>query len=335
MLWMLTLGIAWSGYGDPQDGLPTAAERELHLWTNAVRIDPVAFIDEYPCPFDNFEESEKSPKPPLAHSYGLNEAARFHSQDMHDQGYFSDTSIDGTSFGDRVGRFYEGGYIGENIAMGYPTPYSVMIEGWMCSSGHRANIMLANYEELGAGIYNTYYTQNFGARGIDLAANPIRMGAHSPFNPLGEVAMFADWYDVYGDAPKRMELILNGDIVPMALEWGTPDMGVYRVDLSVEVGPCYTYWFRAKLAGGGVAVFPEDGAYGFGSCDWDDEATQWVKRGSIDVEESEDTIDPYYDADDGILRDLPGPFARVCGHTQAPASGLVALVMLGLIRRRS
>jgi hypothetical protein len=39
---------ARAGYGDVgDDGLPSAAERELHLWTNAARVDPAAFKADY------------------------------------------------------------------------------------------------------------------------------------------------------------------------------------------------------------------------------------------------------------------------------------------------
>lgn len=42
---------------------------------------------------------------------------------------------------------------GENIAMGYPTPAAV-VEGWMNSSGHRANILNRSFTTIGVG-YNS------------------------------------------------------------------------------------------------------------------------------------------------------------------------------------
>lgn len=42
---------------------------------------------------------------------------------------------------------------GENIAMGYPTPEAV-VNGWMNSSGHRANILNASFTTIGVG-YNS------------------------------------------------------------------------------------------------------------------------------------------------------------------------------------
>jgi uncharacterized protein YkwD len=53
---------------------------------------------------------------------------------------------------------------GENIAYGYNTPEAVM-DGWMNSSGHRANILGANYKNIGIGVYEVngtvYCTQLF------------------------------------------------------------------------------------------------------------------------------------------------------------------------------
>jgi uncharacterized protein YkwD len=42
-------------------------------------------------------------------------------------------------------------YAGENIAKGQTTPQSVMTS-WMNSSGHRANILNANYTQIGVGV---------------------------------------------------------------------------------------------------------------------------------------------------------------------------------------
>ena len=56
---------------------------------------------------------------------------------------------------------------GENIAAGYRTPEEVM-DGWMNSPGHRANILDSDYTEMGigyyynpSGTYGTYWVQMF------------------------------------------------------------------------------------------------------------------------------------------------------------------------------
>ena len=51
---------------------------------------------------------------------------------------------------------------GENIAKGYATPQAV-VNGWMNSSGHRANILNASYTHIGVGYVagGNYWTQMF------------------------------------------------------------------------------------------------------------------------------------------------------------------------------
>jgi len=60
--------------------------------------------------------------------------------------------------------------IGENVAAGYTSAQSV-VDGWMTSDGHCANIMNGYFEEVGVGYvydgsstYGYWWTQNFGAQ---------------------------------------------------------------------------------------------------------------------------------------------------------------------------
>ncbi len=100
---------------------------------------------------------------PLTEDWELSRVARYKSQDMHDKGYFSHTSPTyGTPFQmmKSFGLTYR--TAGENIAYGYATPQKVM-EGWMNSSGHRANILNASYTRIGVGYVpsGNYWTQMF------------------------------------------------------------------------------------------------------------------------------------------------------------------------------
>ena len=100
---------------------------------------------------------------PLSADTHLSEIARLKSQDMHDKGYFDHNSPTyGTPFEmmKQFGVNYR--YAGENIAMGYRTAKSV-VEGWMSSPGHRANILNANFTKIGVGYVadGNYYTQMF------------------------------------------------------------------------------------------------------------------------------------------------------------------------------
>lgn len=100
---------------------------------------------------------------PLTLNTKLSNVARVKSQDMHDKHYFSHTSPTYGSPFDMMRSFgisYRAA--GENIAMGYGTPEAVM-NAWMNSSGHRANILNANYTQIGVGYVadGHYWTQEF------------------------------------------------------------------------------------------------------------------------------------------------------------------------------
>lgn len=99
----------------------------------------------------------------LTYDWELSRVARYKSQDMKDNRYFSHTSpVYGTPF--EMIRNFGISYrsAGENIARGYATPRAV-VNGWMNSSGHRANILNANYTRIGVGYVSGghYWTQMF------------------------------------------------------------------------------------------------------------------------------------------------------------------------------
>ena len=99
----------------------------------------------------------------LTANWELSRVARYKSQDMLDRGYFSHNSPTyGTPF--QMIKAFGLSYrtAGENIAKGYATPQAV-VNGWMNSSGHRANILSASYTQIGVGYVaqGNYWTQMF------------------------------------------------------------------------------------------------------------------------------------------------------------------------------
>ena len=99
----------------------------------------------------------------LTYDWELSRVARYKTQDMKDNKYFSHTSpVYGTPF--QMIRNFGISFrsAGENIAKGYTTPQAV-VNGWMNSSGHRANILNANYTHIGVGYVSggNYWTQMF------------------------------------------------------------------------------------------------------------------------------------------------------------------------------
>lgn len=99
----------------------------------------------------------------LTANWELSRVARYKSQDMLNKGYFSHTSPTyGTPFQMIKAFGLSFRTAGENIARGYSTPQAV-VNGWMNSSGHRANILNASYTQIGVGYVaqGNYWTQMF------------------------------------------------------------------------------------------------------------------------------------------------------------------------------
>lgn len=99
----------------------------------------------------------------LTANWQLSRVARYKSQDMHDKKYFSHTSPTYGSPFDMIKAFgisYR--TAGENIARGQRTPQEV-VNAWMNSSGHRANILNSSYTQIGVGYVadGNYWTQMF------------------------------------------------------------------------------------------------------------------------------------------------------------------------------
>ncbi|MGC9539069.1 sigma-70 family RNA polymerase sigma factor [Streptomyces sp. UG1] len=105
---------------------------------------------------------------PLEEDALLNKAAQGHSDDMAARDFFDHTNPDGADPGQRItAAGYRWSTFGENIARGQQTPEAVM-ESWMNSPGHRANILNCSFKDIGVGINNSsggpWWTQNFGAK---------------------------------------------------------------------------------------------------------------------------------------------------------------------------
>ena len=102
----------------------------------------------------------------LTLSGDLTSIANTKAADMRDNGYFSHTSPTYGSPFEMLQRFgVQYTAAGENIAAGQKSAEAVMND-WMNSSGHRANILNKEYKELGVGYvtggtYGTYWVQLF------------------------------------------------------------------------------------------------------------------------------------------------------------------------------
>jgi uncharacterized protein YkwD len=118
--------------------------------------------------------------PTLKANTRLQRAALGHSVDMVDRGYFAHSTPDGRSFVDRIlaARYVgpdDGWSLGENLAWGtysLGTPAEIM-QAWMNSPEHRANVLRRAYREVGFGVIpgvpsdkdqGATYTADFGVR---------------------------------------------------------------------------------------------------------------------------------------------------------------------------
>jgi uncharacterized protein YkwD len=94
----------------------------------------------------------------------LEQSAINHSTDMFTNDFFSHTSSDGSSLTNRLQAVeYNYSSAGENIALGYTTEQAVL-DAWLDSQGHCANIMNGSFKEMGVGRVGNYWTQNFGSQ---------------------------------------------------------------------------------------------------------------------------------------------------------------------------
>ena len=97
--------------------------------------------------------------PLLKDNAKLRKAAVGHSNDMVAEGYFDHTSLNGDTFVDRIldagyAKRNDGWTIGENLAWGtgeLSTPQAIM-NAWMNSAGHKANILKKAYKEVGISV---------------------------------------------------------------------------------------------------------------------------------------------------------------------------------------
>lgn len=109
------------------------------------------------------QERAKNGLSSLTYDWELSRVARYKSQDMKDNNYFSHTS---PTYGSPFQMMKSFGITyrtaGENIARGYKTPEAV-VDGWMNSSGHRANILNSSFTRIGVGYVSNghYWAQMF------------------------------------------------------------------------------------------------------------------------------------------------------------------------------
>lgn len=167
-----------------------------------VRSDIISYTDQA-----RMSEGGQS----LTESDLLMEAAQAKAEHMAEHGYFSHTGPDGEEpwvWIERAGYDYQ--YAGENLAVRFEDSKDI-VDAWMDSPGHRANIVKPQYREIGVGIAEgeykggpaTFVVQYFAA---PASAPPAFSGAVSaPAEvaevPEGRAVAGAQTPEAGGDAP--------------------------------------------------------------------------------------------------------------------------------------
>lgn len=135
---------------------------------NIPNYDAIKTIENQVIQLTN-QERAKNGLPALAANWELSRVARYKANDMRDKNYFSHTS---PTYGDPFTMMKNFGIAyraaGENIAAGQATAQEV-VQAWMNSPGHRANILNRTYTEIGVGFakggsQRYYWSQMFIAR---------------------------------------------------------------------------------------------------------------------------------------------------------------------------
>jgi hypothetical protein len=132
------------------------------LILSASTLSQVVDVDKVGCLVNQVRARYNSN--PIKISDALNALAQTHSMDQRQRRQMTHTSANGKGPGDRAS---DAGYnfrtIGENVAVGQVSEQQVM-EDWINSPGHLANIIRKDFKEMGIGRSDNYWTQEFGSR---------------------------------------------------------------------------------------------------------------------------------------------------------------------------
>lgn len=134
------------------------------------------------------QERESEGQPPLSLSPQLNQAAQTKAEDMAKRNYWSHTGPKGESpWSFLAASGYQYQTAGENLAYGFADSNEI-INGWMRSASHRANILSSDHEQVGFGVANSPNFRGDGPQVIVVAeyAQPAAPGSASTIDPASQ-----------------------------------------------------------------------------------------------------------------------------------------------------
>ena len=134
------------------ESLPGPLEGPLDGSTNNAQLTMQGVIDETNKQRDQYQQL------PLHTNAKLNLAAKAKLDDMFRQQYFEHESPDGKKPADIItAAGYEYLIVGENLALGNYENDQLLVEAWMNSPGHRANILDSKFREIGVAVGKGMY----------------------------------------------------------------------------------------------------------------------------------------------------------------------------------
>jgi uncharacterized protein YkwD len=143
------------------------SESSLVFSANSVKLSVQGVIE-----MTNQNRFENGKLSPLKENSKLDSSAQKKLEDMLKLEYFEHVSPSGVSVSDLVkGTSYEYIIISENLALGNFRDNKALLDAWMASPGHRANILNNKYTEIGVAVGHGMYqgrdtwiaVQHFGA----------------------------------------------------------------------------------------------------------------------------------------------------------------------------
>ena len=112
--------------------------------------------------------------PAFASNTTLNQAAQNKLDDMFQQQYFDHVSPDGFGPADVVDNVaYTYVRVGENLALGNFDGDAALVQAWMNSPGHRANILHTGFSELGVAVGEGIYQGEQTWLAVQTFAKPL------------------------------------------------------------------------------------------------------------------------------------------------------------------
>ena len=144
----------------------TQAEKDVILYCNLARLDGQTFANQYLGKLkgssNSYEQSLLKDLagiknlPMLKPNSRLAKAAKVHVEDIGPKGLVQHESSDGTATFTRVRKYYNGGYMGENISCGYSAAMDIvlqlLVDDGVESLGHRHNILNKSFVRIGVAI---------------------------------------------------------------------------------------------------------------------------------------------------------------------------------------